>query len=99
MTNKICGTLGLCRRAGKLAMGYDSVAESLQKRKSALVILASDASAKTEKNIRFLAEQSNVAVKKLELTAMELGSAIGKSCVCLSVEDKGFGKLLSAEQT
>ena len=52
--NKIYGMLGIARKAGKLVFGYD-MAVSLIKSNNAeiLVILASDTSEKTKKNIIF----------------------------------------------
>ena len=43
--NKLLGALSLCRKAGKLTMGFDPVAESAAKGKAALVLLAADLSA------------------------------------------------------
>jgi ribosomal protein L7Ae-like RNA K-turn-binding protein len=56
--NKIYGMLGIARKAGKLVFGYDK-AVSLIKSKNAeiLVILASDTSEKTKKNIIFECEK------------------------------------------
>lgn len=56
--NKIYGMLGIARKAGKLVFGYD-MAVSLIKSNNAeiLVILASDTSDKTKKNIVFECEK------------------------------------------
>ena len=58
-TNKIYGMLGIARKAGKLVFGYD-MAASLIKGNNAeiLVILASDTSEKTKKNIVFECEKN-----------------------------------------
>lgn len=52
--NKVYGMLGIARKAGKLVFGYD-MAVSLIKSNNAeiLIILASDTSEKTKKNIIF----------------------------------------------
>ena len=48
--NNILGTLGLCRRAGKLVFGFDAVADEVKNPKSKVygVVLASDISEKSE---------------------------------------------------
>ena len=52
LSNKFYGMIGIARKAGKLVFGYD-MAVSLIKSKNAeiLVIIASDTSDKTKKNI------------------------------------------------
>ena len=43
----LLGALGLCRKAGKLVMGFDAVAESVMKGKAFLVLTAADVSPRT----------------------------------------------------
>ena len=54
--NLMLGALGLCRKAGKLVMGFDAVAESVMKGKAVLVLTAQDISpappAKPENSVR-----------------------------------------------
>ena len=45
--NPMLGALGLCRKAGKLVMGFDAVAESVMKGKAVLVLTAQDVSPRT----------------------------------------------------
>ena len=42
--DKISGILGLCRRAGRLVLGFDITAEAIAKKTACLVLLAKDAS-------------------------------------------------------
>ena len=48
---KIAGALGLCRRAGKMKIGCDTVIESINLGNSKLVIMASDISENTKKKV------------------------------------------------
>lgn len=58
--NKVCGMLGLSRKAGKLIYGYNSTIDLLKSsRKDVLVIYASDASQKTKKNVIFECNKYN----------------------------------------
>ena len=45
--NGLYGALGLCRKAGKLVMGYDAVCDEVYKGRVALVLTAADLSPKT----------------------------------------------------
>ena len=48
---KLFGLLTICRKAGRMTMGFDSVKESILTDKAKAVFLASDISAKTEKEV------------------------------------------------
>ena len=47
--NRLTASLTMCRKAGKLLLGFDAVKEAAQQGNVKLFLLASDASAKTEK--------------------------------------------------
>ncbi len=85
-------TLGLCRRAGKLVIGFDAVLEELAspKSKAAGIILAEDVSPKTEKEIHFAAEKYGSEVLKAPFTMDEALEAIGKRAGIFLVLDKGL---------
>ena len=87
-------TLGLAQKAGKIASGDFAVTGALKSGKALLLVLATDASVNTEKELVHLATMSKVKVLKL-LPAAELGRAIGKSPrASLVVEDGNFVKML-----
>ena len=54
MNDKLTGLLGLSRRAGHMTCGFDAVADLLRGGRAVLVLLASDLSPKTEKELRFI---------------------------------------------
>ncbi len=85
-------TLGLCRRGGKLVMGFDAVVEELAspKTKAAGLILAEDVSPKTEKEVRFAAEKYGREVQKAPFTMDEAQEALGKRSGVFLVLDKGL---------
>ncbi|MGN0642066.1 MAG: L7Ae/L30e/S12e/Gadd45 family ribosomal protein [Huintestinicola sp.] len=91
---KIINLLTMCRKAGRVQMGFDSAKESLAEKKAKLILTASDISPKTEKEIRFFAEKSGTEVIGLALTIEELGFGIGKKVGILAVCDEGFSKKL-----
>lgn len=76
-------------------MGFDAAGEAVLKRKAKLIILASDLSPKTEKEIRFTAGKTSVPVVKTEITLEEFSFGLGKKVGVLAVCDEGFSKKLS----
>lgn len=94
--NKILGTIGLCRRAGKLVTGFDAVCEEISrpKGKAAGILLAGDISPKTEKEVRFFAEKSKKLVIKLPIGLDEIAEVLGRKTGVLAVLDEGLFKTL-----
>ena len=89
--NKVLGILGLAKRAGALAIGTNSVLESVRKGKALLVLIASDASSNTQKQLMDKASFRNVPVQTLPFDMTELGHAIGKDhTVAVAILQEGF---------
>lgn len=95
MNDRILSLLGICRRAGKLVIGADPTVESITKRKSRLVLYASDFSRKSSKAVLEAAHKNNVKTFDINRNKDELSFALGKLCGVLSVEDKGFADKLT----
>ena len=81
-------TLCLCRRASKLVIGFDASVEEIKKKTVGGVVLASDVSPKTEKEVLFFAQQSNIEVIKAGFMMDEAKSAIGKRAGVFFVSEK-----------
>lgn len=94
MTDKILSLLGLCRRAGKLAIGAEPSIESMQKHKSVLILYAEDFSHNSLKPVLEQVKQSNVNAFDIHRSKDELSHSLGKLCGVLSVEDRGFADKL-----
>lgn len=92
MNNRVMSLLGIARRAGKLAMGNDMVNDCIKNGESRLILLASDISPRTAKNIEFIANEYEVKVMYLNESMDEIGVAIGKRIGIVSVNDAGFAK-------
>ena len=101
MSDRITGLLGLCRRAGKLTIGFDATVAAVKKRTARLVLLSSDVSPKTAKELRFFAEEGGIPVRDLPLTKEACGRALGlqKAVGALGITDAGFAKTLQKEET
>ena len=89
----ILSRLGLARCAGRISVGYAASKEAVVKHISRLVIIASDISAKTEKEARFVSKE-NVPVTRISRTIDEVSTAIGVKGGVISVNDEGFAATL-----
>lgn len=92
MNDKLLNFLGLCRRAGKMKIGCDTVIESAENKEAKLILLAADISENTKKKI--ISAASGTQYEILKYSKDELSFALGKTCAVLSVEDEGFAKKL-----
>lgn len=94
-TDKLIGLLGMCRRAGRLTVGFDAVT-ALCGEPQVLLMLAKDASPRTERQLMFQA--ATVPVHRLPLDREDVARAIGsaKPIAVLATTDPGFIKALLA---
>lgn len=91
MEDKLAGLLGLARRAGRVTFGYDAVVKDTLAQKAVLILLAGDASPRTTKGIRQLAEENRVRAAALTAGKEELGRAIGRGDTAVAaITDKSF---------
>jgi hypothetical protein len=89
----ILNTLGLCRRAGKLTAGFDAAVEDLPK--SAGVLITSDLSEKTKKEITFHCNKHGKKLVEINLTMSDIESVLNKKTGIISISDEGLFKSLT----
>lgn len=92
--NKLLSMLGLARRAGKLAPGFDAAAEALRAGKAAGAVACADISEKTYKNLKYEADRAGVPVMRLRAESTEAGGAVGKRAGVFAICDAGFFKAI-----
>lgn len=84
-------TLGLAKKAGRLAIGDGAVEAALQNRTARLVLLASDVSDNTRHRAQRLAEYGKCPLLTLPYTKEALGNALGRAvCAVAAITDVGF---------
>ena len=93
--DRLLGFLGLARKAGKLAVGTAATEESIKRKRAKLVIIASDISAKSEKEIRFLCDKFGATAATAKLGIDDITQSIGTRAGILAVEDEGFAKAMA----
>lgn len=91
----ISGTLTMCRRAGKLTVGMDEVKNACRGGRACGVLVASDVSPKTLKEIKFVCGTESVSLYGADMTMDEIGNCLGKRFGILAVTDSGFMKAMA----
>lgn len=93
--SKTAGTLGLCRRAGKLVQGFDAVRRTLDAKEARLIVLAGDLSEKTAKEIRFFAQRAQVPLLRIGDGMDDLAGRFGKRTGVFAVTDEQLARAVS----
>lgn len=91
---KAINLLSVCRKAGKLVWGFDSVKEKILLGKAACIIAADDISQKTLKELRFFSKDKNIRIISIGADSDAFLEIIGKKTVAAAVCDKGFADAL-----
>lgn len=92
--NKAAFALGMAQKAGKAMSGDLAVRGALKSGKTKLLVIATDTSDATKKELVFLAEEAKVPTIEL-LTRAELGHVIGKAPrAAVAIMDVNFAKML-----
>ncbi|MCH5324406.1 MAG: 50S ribosomal protein L7 [Eubacterium sp.] len=96
--NRFLSTLGLCRRAGKLAYGFDAVCDEIKKKGSKVcgVFTACDLSEKTLKEVGFICDKYSVPHICTDVSMDEIKAVLSARTGIIAILDKGlFGSLSS----
>lgn len=87
MTDRLLSFLGICRKAGSLAVGHDAVKDALRSSRAKLVLLTSDASPRLEKEFSNL---SSTQIIRLSRSMDDVCNHIGKKAGVLAVTDENM---------
>ena len=96
MKDKLLTLLGFAAKAGKLCYGMNACVASILTSKAKLLVIASDISSKSRKEINFHADKKNIPVIFLqEIDIQTLSNAVGRKCGIISVNDSSFAEGLA----
>lgn len=98
-TGKMLSAVGLCKKAGKLIIGFDAVAAAISRGEVCLMALSADLSPKSAKEIIRLAERRGVKYIKTELNMQDIGRILGKKAGILAVTDQGLAKAVELKHS
>lgn len=90
-------TLGLCRRAGKLAAGFDMVKQSVRRGQACLLAVSEEISPKTKKELEYLSRQGNLPMVILAASLNDLWYITGQRAGVFSITDPSLAEKLRRE--
>ena len=90
--DRLLSFLGLCKRAGRLISGAETVTKAVKEGKAKLVLYASDVSGNSLKGVVRAAQDCGVPVREIARTKEELSFALGKHCGIVCTTDDGFAQ-------
>lgn len=95
-TDNILGLIGIARRAGKVAFGFDAVIKDISKGAAKGVFLSVDASERTAANVKGYCEKYGIKLTKLHTTKATLGAAIGRhDTAVIAVLDRNLSEKIA----
>ena len=92
MPNKLIGLVGIARRAGHTVIGFDAVRGAILNGKAQFVLLASDCSPKTKKELTYAAVEHPCPILSVPADKATLAAALGlqKPVAVVATDDRGF---------
>lgn len=89
---KLFSAVSLCRKAGRLVLGFDAAVDSVYAGKAFLVLLAADASEGTQRRMRRTCEEL-VPCLRIPLTQQEMSVITRKNVAVYAVTDENLANL------
>lgn len=89
---KAINLLTICKRAGRIIMGFDAVKEAALEKGVSCVIVAENISLKTLKEVKFFCNNTRTKIVKLDIDSTDIFYALGKEVVVMAIADFGFAK-------
>lgn len=91
MTDKFLTLLGFAAKAGRLSYGMDMAVTAMRSKKAKLVLVCSDISPKSQKEVAYHAEKYNTEHICLgDYDKEAVSGAVGRICGIVSVNDSSF---------
>ncbi len=93
--DRLLSFLGLCKRAGRLISGAETVTRAITEHKAVLVLYASDVSDNSLKGVQRAAHAEGIPAYRLPRSKEELSFALGKHCAIICTTDAGFAEKIT----
>ncbi len=94
MTDKLMFALGLCRKAGKLAVGADATAEAAEKKRAYAILLSSDAAQRTQQAAEEAAAKCGAPLHRVNRTIAEMEKGTGRAFAVAAVTGRDQARLI-----
>lgn len=92
MNNPLLSFLGITKKSGKIVFGMDSVKKEISNDSVCLLLITSDISENSRKEISDTAINYNVKTLNINFTKDEIESATGKYSAIIGITDENFSK-------
>ena len=86
--NKFLNFIGICKKSGKISLGFDSCLDSVKKNHSFLILFASDLSEKTFKKFNEEIEKFEIEKININLNMEDLYTILKRNVGIISINDK-----------
>jgi ribosomal protein L7Ae-like RNA K-turn-binding protein len=83
--------IGLCMAAGGVTVGFDLILKEVRSKNAKFVLLASDASQRTKKQITDKCSFYGIRCFLPDLASGDVSKAVGKHCSCVAAAFTGKG--------
>jgi len=90
LKERLLGLLSICRKAGKLSLGFDPVKRAVLGGDACLVLAAADMSQKTTGEMRYLCSVTDVTFREIPVTINEIWFSVSKKAGLVAVTDAGL---------
>lgn len=91
---KFLSMIGMCKKAGKLALGFDTSKQKVYSGEASLLITSVDLSPKTLKEVAYISGSMNVRHISFDVTMDEIAGIARKKSGVICIMDEGFAKAL-----
>ncbi len=89
---KVINVLTVCRKAGRLIVGFDAVKEALMESNVSCVLVTDDISPNTLKEVKYICKNCNREILELDMDSYDMLYAVGKQTVVAAICDHGFAE-------
>jgi len=91
LNDGLLSLLGLCRKAGKLALGHDACKSMAVGRKAKLLLVCEDVSQRQKEEMASTAaREGNIPLLILHRDMQQVSAALGKRAGIIAISDAGF---------
>ena len=86
--NKFLNFLGICKKSGKISLGFESCIDTVKKNNAFLILFANDLSERTFKKFNEATENFNVEKINLKFKIDDLYTILKRNVGIISINDK-----------
>ena len=95
--SRLLSALGLCKKAGKLTVGFDVVGEAIRRGNAVILVLTQDVSLKSAARITAIADEHKVRHLTIEAAMDDIERLLGKRAGILAVTDHGLAQVVARQ--